>query len=294
MLFRSINIMAVLCCISLICFFLSKFISPYNFPLFKREFIDTNIYSYSIYYTWGWDALFKGRNAGIYWEPGGFQTYINLALTFLIFNKAERKGYFYIMLLLFIVTIITTSSTTGYIVLAIILAYSFLTNKIKFKSKKEKMRGFIVIGSIVLTSLYLIVNSNVINDKFGQQGENSSYSIRKNDSSSTLEIIKKYPLKGTGIFSDLKYYEEGIRGVKNNSNGILEFVEIFGIPVSVLYIIWMYIKIKEFYCVNNIIDSTVILFIFIILFSSEGVVLRPVFMTFLFSWKRKINSDCKL
>lgn len=62
------------------------------------------------------------RNAGICWEPGCYQMFLNVALLFLLStNKDEKNKYFYFKLLILIVTIITTISTTGYILMAIIL-----------------------------------------------------------------------------------------------------------------------------------------------------------------------------
>lgn len=62
------------------------------------------------------------RNIGIFWEPGAYQAFLNIAIIFALNRKdflENRKNV--IWLLIMMICIITTFSTTGYIVLAITL-----------------------------------------------------------------------------------------------------------------------------------------------------------------------------
>lgn len=66
--------------------------------------------------------LLTTRNAGICWEPGCYQAFLNIALLFLLDGWKYREIEPSIkQLLVLIITIITTGSTTGLILLAIIL-----------------------------------------------------------------------------------------------------------------------------------------------------------------------------
>ncbi|MEK5398940.1 hypothetical protein [Paenibacillus sp. FSL K6-2859] len=83
------------------------------------------------------------RNYGLFWEPGAFQVYLNLALIFELFTKKTvRKRY----VVGFIIAIITTFSTTGYIVLVpILLAYLINNGRINMNYKKT-YKYFLVIS----------------------------------------------------------------------------------------------------------------------------------------------------
>lgn len=281
-----IKIMIIISCVSLIIYIVSIFKDPMSLPLYKKENLDGIVYQYSIYYTWGWKTFFEERNAGIYWEPGAFQLYLNLALMFIIFAKNNINNKICVAPL-FIITIITTKSTTGYIILAAIIMYSIMTKRIKVKSRNMKIIGTALILIISIISIAFLLKSDVISKKFENTEHKSSYSIRRNDAFGTFDIITKYPINGVGIFSDVKYKEEGARGITNNSNGMLEFVEIFGIPIAVLYFARIYMGIRSCFTLKNHMDSIFIFCIFMTIFFTEGVILRAVFMTFLFKWKEE-------
>ena len=62
------------------------------------------------------------RNAGICWEPGCYQTFLNIALLFLLNAQAkEPQKYFYLKFAVLVVTVATTVSTTGFVILALLL-----------------------------------------------------------------------------------------------------------------------------------------------------------------------------
>ena len=61
------------------------------------------------------------RNAGICWEPGCYQMFLNIALIFLLEKKPERYSSFVFKFIVLILTIITTVSTTGYLLMLIIV-----------------------------------------------------------------------------------------------------------------------------------------------------------------------------
>ena len=89
------------------------FIPESSFPFYRVELLGTDVFKYSFYHCWGY-GIGTTRNAGMFWEPGAFQCYINLALVILFFdkNKEEYNGKKF-KLIIFIITLLTTQSTTG-------------------------------------------------------------------------------------------------------------------------------------------------------------------------------------
>lgn len=62
------------------------------------------------------------RNAGICWEPGCYQCFLNIALMMLLEEKKKGDVYrFYLKFTILVITIFTTFSTTGIIILGMIL-----------------------------------------------------------------------------------------------------------------------------------------------------------------------------
>ncbi len=89
---------------------------PYSFSLFSMELV-YNYFGggtpYTILHTF---HSVNERNSGIFWEPGAFSGYLNLAIAFLlilIIQERKIKKYSFRLLLL-ILGVITTFSTTGY------------------------------------------------------------------------------------------------------------------------------------------------------------------------------------
>lgn len=77
------------------------------------------------------EAKHSSRNMGMFWEPGAFQTFINLALLFeMSKKKIDKKN-----VILYILTVLTTYSTTGYLAMALILFLPFFKKKVSIKKK---------------------------------------------------------------------------------------------------------------------------------------------------------------
>ena len=70
--------------------------------------------------------LLTDRNAGICWEPGCYQAFLNIGLLFLL-NQQEKQHqkYFFYKFTILIITVVTTVSTTGLIILLLLLIFYF-------------------------------------------------------------------------------------------------------------------------------------------------------------------------
>lgn len=100
------------------------------------------------------------RNAGICWEPGCYQMFLNIALFFLLNGenrKHEKKFVVYFFIL--VITIFTTMSTTGIILLCL--------NIIRFRTvwlRYLKKNKFTLFGSciVALMLLFLFIQTDII------------------------------------------------------------------------------------------------------------------------------------
>lgn len=110
------------------------------------------------------------RNSGLWWEPGAFQLFVNLAFVFtLINNTMTMKRYS-----IFLITIITITSTTGFLVFIIL---SLIYFKIFFFRKSALL--YLVIF-LILFCVSLVFLVPIIYDKFNS------------DSSSFVSFLSRY------------------------------------------------------------------------------------------------------
>lgn len=145
-----------------------------------------------------------GRNCGMFWEPGAFQTFLSIALLLEVSKEMPSTKN----ITLFIVTILTTFSTTGYFVLVLFFLY-FIFGKYKEK-KRIRILSFIIIILVIafmfLKREYFFSISNY--STFGKlilystssayHNRVSSVSIRKNSIIQPIIIFLNNPIFGVG------------------------------------------------------------------------------------------------
>ena len=195
-----IKVMFCICVISLIGFFAYIFLPV----LYKINPVVTyTTYSNLFIYV---DTQHYTRNMGLFWEPGAFQTFVNIALLFEILKKEINIK----IIVVFIMTIITTYSTTGY--LALILVLGLLIIK---KGKNPKIQGAII--AIILALVILIyfnqdflfssalsngqstVFGKLLNfDIYSGETNSASASVRYNAIFKPIEVFLKSPIWGNG------------------------------------------------------------------------------------------------
>lgn len=139
------------------------------------------------------------RNQGLFWEPGAYQTFINIAAAIVLFSKNFeniRMKY----TIVFAITIFTTFSTTGYIVFCgLVLLYCL--NEIFTAKTTNKLLRYIAI-LMLLIMVFFIVFSLLPNDiQFQLFGKLSSYFENTDKFSSTSVRVDAFKV---GISSFLK------------------------------------------------------------------------------------------
>ena len=156
-----------------------------------------------------------GRNCGMFWEPGAFQTFICFAFIF----EAVKKKPSVLKIALFSITMISTFSTTGYFCLAILLLFLLFRKYENGKQIKSFLFSFAVIGLLVLllnrdmffsTDNYTVFGKLILyRDSVAYQSRVSSVSIRINAVLKPIAVFINNPLFGVGdvVFRELLYEE---------------------------------------------------------------------------------------
>lgn len=170
------------------------------------------------------------RNNSIFWEPGMFQIYINIALFYELFFKNKFRIN---RVIIFIVTLMTTTSTTGIIVLIIIILL-----KIIHCNSENKFLNIIKIFPIItllLTTVIYIVK--IINYK--KTTAIMSYSARSNDFFIGIKLFIMKPFNGWG-FLNYDIYNKYANTTLGNSNGLVSLAFQMGLIGLIIYIFLSY------------------------------------------------------
>lgn len=276
-----IKIMYVIAIISLVCFFIAVFEPQLAEKLSSNMGHGMRIYKVSPFYTWGWDNIFL-RNSGVFWEPGAYQGFLNIAfLMILIYKKYIKNSS--LKLIVFSMTIVTTQSTSGYIIFILIIIFFFKDIK---KIYKRKIFNKIIVVLLIILCIFTIVKSGNISNKFNN--DNGSTIIRSKDLENSLIMSKERIITGYGV-GEFKNEKERQYGIQNNSNGLLYLLYSQGIVLFIYYLYRLKKGIFNVFFSFNKFKKYIIFTIFIILYITEGLGWLPFYMVFLFDMKR--NGD---
>ena len=267
--------------------FIAYFFVKDNLFLITSEYHETLTFNYLFHYSpkegtvinlFGLDMA---RNAGMFWEAGILQGYLNL-LFFLEISiyKRNRK-----LLVLIILTILTTYSTTGiFLIILQIVYFTFKENNNKFKVL------------LLIVPLYFLFNANM-NEKIYGEGE-SSFQKRLFDLTQPFFIAIENPLTGVGLdldrFQDVRegFYinsdlnswfnqigiEQNVETTsKGSTNSVMYMLAGMGFPIALLFI---YMFTKQHIITNDRLMWFTLTFVFVL---SEPLIFRPFFLIFIVS-----------
>lgn len=172
------------------------------------------------------------RNQSIFWEPGAFQFFVNIAL---IMNLRFTDKLLSKRNIIYIITILTTFSTTGYFVLTLILLDQI---KLKRFIKKKYFIPYLALFCLII----LIISSPTIRDKFSPDSQKyKSYYARMMSTINAYEMIKKHPIIGFGYGNEsIKYINQHISenyGLTSigGSNNLLMLLGQMGLIIGFIY-----------------------------------------------------------
>ncbi len=185
----------------------------------------------------------RGRNIGVFWEPGIFAIFIALAVLFLIFDKKKLNKLQTAVLML---TLFSTLSTTGYfLIMIIVFAYVY--------TRKNKTAAKIVFTFAVLfLAIFSIFNYNTVFNVLLRAfprafskliDKSASTTARINAIKYNLEIFLQSPLWGSGLIKTNILFSKMTNG-SQTSTMTLYFAQ-FGF-IGIFYMIIHFISVIRY------------------------------------------------
>ena len=270
--------------------FFAYFLFKDNLLLITSEYHESLTYNYLFYYSPKEGSIINlfgidiHRNAGMFWEAGILQIYLNI-LFFLEISIFKRNKK---LLALIIFAILTTYSTTGLLLLILQIIY--------FAHKELKSNLKMLLLIVLMAPLYVFFNTNM-NEKIHGEGE-SSFQKRLFDFTQPIFIAIENPLTGVGL--DLDRFQEvreefyinsdlnsslnqiGIEQKvettsKGSTNSVMYMLAGMGFPTAFLFI---YMFMKQQIITNHRLIWLTLTFISVM---SEPLLFRPFFFMFIVS-----------
>ncbi len=174
--------------------------------------------------------VLSSRNAGICWEPGCYQMFLNVALLFILDDKSGKKGKkYYFSLIILIVTIATTMSTTGlFLMVTILVCYwkKWCTDKYVWLLLVP------ILGACMVIFTGLVDFQGFISSKISQEfGENLGFLDR-------LSLSKiKYIISDNGVFYLLGMsFSKWLTYDTSLWNSIIHSILCLGIPFTAIHL----------------------------------------------------------
>lgn len=259
----------------------------------SNEVINGKAYVMALGHVVGWsNYVFVNRMCGLFHEPGMYQIILNMALVFLSDDLLKVAGFKFskkqkIQLLILMSSVLLTRSTSGYIMLAFIVVWFLILKRKSIVGKNQKIMYRILLPTIVLASVFIIVQNSVIIDKF--QANNVSFSTRMNDYLGSLEMVRKSPILGYGIES--KSFFSGMLevGITSQSNGIFAIVLMLGVPYVLIFAIFMLVNIKKNQ--NWLIGIIPIIVMMMVQGVTENCLYFPIILAFVFGREKLANKN---
>jgi hypothetical protein len=252
-----INVMYLLTIVSLVIFIPSLFfpsIDNYLFSLAKyfEQISKSSFYTYNsniIIYTIPVDSIIEGvsilkRLSGPFWEPGGYGSFLIVAVLFsmLLERKIVNRNN-----IVFLTAIFFTYSTAVFIALAVLLfGYGIWIVRNRFVRLVSP-------GIILLISYLAFSNLGFISERINrsidyfQNRETVKFEKRDRMVSAIvdLETFVNYPVFGTGREVNSRFGTEVFDEMQHRNNGVTDFLVKYGLLFSVFY---FYMIRKTFIC----------------------------------------------
>lgn len=232
------------------------------------------------------------RNAGMFWEPGAFAGYINLAFIFMAFFIDDiPRRLLYRIYIVFFIALLTTMSTAGILVFPLALVLSLELKRFSARAKRYIVSSFGVLAfCLMLGGSYIYSNVDFIGEKIEHQlstveGTREETLGMNNTRFGTLLFdwfyIKKSPFFGNGLHESTRYRFHGINNrVDGQGNGLSDFVAKFGFIGLIFYVICVG---KGLYRFNhNYFKATLSVLVILISLFSEPFLNYPLYIGLFF------------
>lgn len=257
--FYYINLISIIAAISLLGYLYNTYIGLIpGIPL--AQIANSLIIYTQLFGTWSGE--FIQRNSGMFWEPGAFGGYLNLAIFFMIISKqfwTDRLKTVVIVAALF-----TTYSTTGYVV--------FFFQVILFININEKFKTLRipVLLLFLIAASYYFYQLDFLQQKLSAEtSKDVTEEGRLNSYSRYADILLDNILIGISYTSKLN----------TGGNGFTWHLASVGIIGTIYYYIMIFVNGVKSLGRRNIL---IFVFITILLLQGEGFLMYPLFLAFPF------------
>lgn len=283
-----VKILLVLSVISIVCFGFSVMWGNMTLPFQTTITYNGKYYIYTFYHTLGRWKIFE-RNAGIFWEPGGFQIFLNFALLFLLvkprlFLEKWSMRQYIVSIVVIVATILTTMSTTGFICMALVLIIGILHGDTDTRTKR--ILTLVIILALVVFAIVENQMGIIQSKAIDQEG---SFDTRYNDTivSFSLGLDRLF---GYGYANTYTPNVLASNGVTDNSNGLGGFMICFGLPLTIVYLVYTWFRMKHLLEAKTL-ESILEIAVYIMFIMTENVYAITLFLSFLFVWNESEQEE---
>lgn len=221
---------------------------------------------------------FSYRNAGMFWEAGAFQGYINIAFLLYVDSFKEflkqYKKYFIVL----VAALITTFSTTGFI------AFGIIVTIVMLKYVKRISLKFASLIFVAFISMWAYSSFDFLGEKIIAEYEESQditnigiASSRMGSAIISLESLMRHPICGNGYLLDTRY-DISFGDFNGGGNGFFGTMNILGIPMMLLYFVLLYKNVPT----SSIFLRMSFVLVVILLLQGEYFLNYPLFWSLLF------------
>lgn len=209
------------------------------------------------------------RNSGIFWEPGSYQAFLNLALLFLLNEESfgeNQKDMWKCFILL--ITILSTFSVTGYTAM-LFLIYLYFQRLKRVFNKYFLLTVFLFSISMIFVSFSNIkgVNISYMIDRYLHSFGAEKGFLKRLDLDD-IRFLYQNPLNILGMS-----YDRYLNLVDGASNSIISTLLAMGIFFTSI-LLWLYYRFSKSFEKWWGVMTLLIMF-----FVSESLLWRPLFMT---------------
>lgn len=229
---RYVNVMVAISLYSLAMHYGGMLFGWNNLAVRKGNLMPVGLHNY-------W-AFSVGRNSGVFWEPGGYQIFLNLALIFSVLEharNASRQEWW--KRIIFIITILTTKSTTGFALMAVICVAILRMALRNVQRQRNRALAWIAYCLAVAGIFVWLFTSEAIQSKLFM--ENISTTIRLKDFTESIQLLGQAPIYGIGVNTLTKDQLLKSVGIVNNSVGVFASALNFG-PIYIMIYIFLVFK----------------------------------------------------
>ncbi len=182
------------------------------------------------------------RCPGVFWEPGVYQIYLNIAILLTLYSTEKNKSK---PIIVYVIALLFTFSTTGFIAVAWIFATYVMFSKNTKRSTTKTIIYFLLLSFVFLAGL-LLSDSELFDFVFGKlNSTHGSYTARLAGFVINYEIARDNPIFGFGA-DMIKISDEFIKRssastivfgtTRHNTNTLMYQFAAFGIPFGLLYL----------------------------------------------------------